>query len=66
MAGCVKDYRFCSSDDAGDLNREVAALINNGWELYGVPIMNSVRIKDKDGNDRLTHTFGQALFVNPD
>ena len=65
MDRCLKDYRFCSSDDAGELNQQVAALMNDGWELYGAPILNSVWIKDKDGKDRLSHTFAQALFSTP-
>jgi hypothetical protein len=66
MDRCMKDYRFCSSDNAGDLNQEVTALMNNGWELYGAPILNSVWIKDKDGKDRLSHTFAQALCSIPE
>ena len=62
----LKEYRFCSSDNAGDLNREVAELMNNGWELYGPPILNSISIRDKDGKDQLSQTYGQALSSIPE
>jgi hypothetical protein len=62
----LKGYRFCFSDNADDLSQQVAALMDNGWELYGAPILNSVRIKDKDGQDQLSHTFGQALYSMPE
>jgi hypothetical protein len=58
----ANEYRLVSHPSAMELNLEVSKLFEEGWDLYGDPIVSFVSSAGADGHAQLYYAYSQALI----
>ena len=54
----IIEYKLLTGPDNSEFCDKVTGFLNNGWELYGSPIMNTEHISQ----DKIDRIVGQAVI----
>ena len=54
----IIEYKLLTGPDNSEFCDKVTGFLNNGWELYGSPIMNTEYISQ----DKINRIVGQAVI----
>lgn len=55
-------YVLCVSNTVTDLSDEVTKYLNDGWELYGPPMISETTFRDTGGDDQTSFACAQAVI----